>query len=463
MRISAIPSRPFAGTLGTSALAVLVVATAAALVLVGTSPLITVAAALGAVGVALAVRRFGVNVVPHLLVTSCFVESLAVGPVSIGRVLAVIAVLAALYVVVAHPGGSSRPDRTVLLPVALFVTIQLFGGFWAADLTAWTFALGQTSLALAYLMGFVVLVQDRRQVRRLVRTFCLAAVAAAGVGIGQAAFGLRASGLQGDANIYALYQVAAIPGCLGFAVLANGRRSRIWWSAATVPLLISVLASQSRGAFIALVATMALTALQLTPRAHRGRILGLGTLSVAGLVWGLANFTARFAPERVANDRASGRLDLWLTGWHAFQHHPVTGLGAGGFQSVSVQALTTDPGVQLARSHLLLLPGGIEIHNIYLEALADRGLPGLLVLLWLLVVTGVRLAQNAGPSLTALPLMMTAFCLCAAFLSVTNSKLLWMLIAFAVVLPRLETAPRRHLAVDRPVGHGSHRFPLERA
>jgi O-antigen ligase len=145
----------------------------------------------------------------------------------------------------------------------------------------------------------------------------------------------------------------------------------------------------------------------------------------------------RYAVERVSSDRASGRIDIWFTAWHAFLENPLTGIGAGNFVPQSIERLTTEPGVELVKSHLLT-GNGIEVHNIYLESLAERGVFGLLTLLLFLGCTLWCLALAArrfrDPVITALAPMLVAYCVAAVFLSVSNSKLLWMLAGLAAAL-----------------------------
>jgi O-antigen ligase len=150
----------------------------------------------------------------------------------------------------------------------------------------------------------------------------------------------------------------------------------------------------------------------------------------------------RYAAERVSTDRASGRIDIWFTAWHVFTEQPFMGVGAGNFVPQSIDLLVRTPGVELVKSHLLT-GKGIEVHNIYLESLAERGIFGLLTLATLLICTlaGLFIAARRFPSpaIQALAPMLVAFCVAAFFLSVTNSKLLWMLIGLSAALLTLST------------------------
>ncbi|NIZ92033.1 O-antigen ligase family protein [Kineococcus rubinsiae] len=411
----------------------------------------TAIAALCVAATALAADVVGVGVVPHLLVLACFFESVGVGSVTVGRMLAVVGIAA--VVVRYRPGSIDRVrlDRRIWIPVAVLVTVQVATGLWAQDTAGWLFALGQTALALAFFATFATLVRTPRQVRGLLRTYVLGASFAVVVGCAQALTGARAAGLQGDANIYAMYQVAAVPAAVTLAATSDGPRGRRAWAATVVALTASVVASESRGGYVALVLTAIVLAVQRTRPELRVRVFLALAAAIAVVGWAGASTSDRFDLSRIENDRASGRFDIWVVAWHTFTQHPWTGVGAGGFKRISVQMLTTDPGVRLVDSHLLLLPDGIEVHSIYLEALAERGLLGGVGLSWLLVATTYVLLRPAtwwrDPRLAALPAMLAAFASASFFLSVPNSKLLWMLVGLAAAVgvdrPQSAPAPRR--------------------
>ncbi len=369
----------------------------------------------------------------YVLAIVPFCESLGVGPMSIGRIMAVVA---ALVLLTKFVGGRLlvRPLPNVSwLPATAFTLVIVSSGLWATNFSAWTFALGQVALAIVYFAAFAFLVREPGHIVGILRVYVVGAVASAGLAFYEAAVGLRAEALQGDPNIFGLYQVAALPAAAALARSTHGG-GRLLWVLASLPILGSIFASQSRGALLALAATALVLALH-----HRRRRLLVPLVAGASLlVYMLAPLIDdRYAAERVSTDRASGRIDIWFTAWQAFLDQPLTGIGAGNYVSQSIERLTTEPGVQLIKSHLLT-GQGIEVHNIYLEALAERGLFGLLTLLVLLgsALWCLRLAARRfpHPAVTALEPMLVAYCVASAFLSVSNSKLLWMLIGLAAAL-----------------------------
>ena len=369
----------------------------------------------------------------YVLVLVPFGESLGVGPMTVGRMTALLAV--AVLLTKFATGRLRIPSFPPLawLPAALFVLVVVASGLWADIFSGWVFAMGQVGLALAFFAAYALLIDHPDQVPGLLRAYVLGAVFAAGYGFFQAATGVRAEGLQGDANIYALYQVAALAAVVALMRIHHGY-ARWLWGLAGFPIVVSVLTSQSRGALLALMATAVVLA-ALSP--YRRVLLPLAALIGALLVTVAPMIDDRYAAERVSADRASGRIDIWFTAWHAFTERPWTGVGAGNFVPESIALLTRTPGVELVKSHLLL-GSGIEVHNIYLESLAERGVFGLVTLATLLVGTLAGLVVAARrfpyPAVEALAPMLVAFSVASFFLSVSNSKLLWMLIGLSAAL-----------------------------
>lgn len=378
----------------------------------------------------------------HLLVLSVFVESVGIGPARVGRVLAATAVAALVARAaftpwrprLAHPLGA-------LLPVAAFLVWAWASGMWATDTGAWAYAMGQLALAMAYFVTVALLVERRSQVFDLLRTMVLGALFASGVAFAQVLAGApRAEGLQGDPNIYALYQVASLPAAALLATNSAAGRRWLGWVAIPV-ILVSIMATQSRGGLATAVGVLVVMFARgdfgERLRRHRAAAVTTALLAAAGVLAAVMTFNRRFSPERVLSDRASGRFDIWYVAFREWQDNLLVGIGGGGFKPRSVELLATEPGVQLVKSHLLL-SDGIEVHNIYLETLVEYGLIGFLLFVAVLVSTGVRLQAAAqrsrDPALRALPMVLLAFLAASFFLSVVNNKLLWILIGLGVVV-----------------------------
>ncbi len=398
-------------------------------------PVVVTAAAVAAV----CVVRFGVQtVLLHALVLSMFFESVTLGSVRLGRVLAVAVGLFLVYRLLTgwRPGRIATP---AWLPALLFAAWTWASGLWAVSSGAWQEGVGALGLAGAYFLAFATLIDSPRQVRQLLRSYVVGAGVASVIALTQAGVDVRSVGLQGDPNIFALYQVAAVPaaGMLARTTTTTGRR--VLWLLLTVPLVASVFAAQSRGGLVTLAVLLPVALVRGDlGRAARGHTLFalLGTVTALGtLAFVAGRVDERLSLAAVAQDRGTGRLDIWTVAWRAYLQEPLSGLGAGGFESQSSRLLETTPGVGIDPNSILLRTG-IRVHNVYLEVLTDLGPVGLLIWLGVLVGTVVVIFRFGGAQADATPTscilsMLLAFVVGTVFLSVTNSKLLWMLVGLA--------------------------------
>jgi probable O-glycosylation ligase (exosortase A-associated) len=162
--------------------------------------------------------------------------------------------------------------------------------------------------------------------------------------------------------------------------------------AGAVVLPLVILLTQSRGAFIAL---LAVGAVVLKGHWRQGKMLLWGGLAVV--------FLAFIAPDSVwqrlgtirdvtneenaaqANDEGSARqrLEIWKVATTIFVENPVTGVGLGAYGKehyITAQRPVFNPTAQGAR----------DTHSTYLNLLAETGLPGLL---FFLAVVGTTVLQ----------------------------------------------------------------------
>jgi O-antigen ligase len=138
---------------------------------------------------------------------------------------------------------------------------------------------------------------------------------------------------------------------------------------------------------------------RMSARARRGAGVGIAAaVLVAGLALGLPHDLARDwnrfiggAPTRgsagdlrarLTDPSNDGRTDLWRVALHGFSASPVHGRGAGMYQTLWDQK----------RPRFVYT---INAHSLYLQAMAELGLPGLLLLLALLAAVLGGLAARA--------------------------------------------------------------------
>lgn len=190
----------------------------------------------------------------------------------------------------------------------------------------------------------------------------------------------------------ALYLLAAGAG-LTLARLTRTRPGRWFGVMAALTASVAVLMSGS-------VATTALLALLVVAVPVRGRrptrvlLAGFAVtlLLVAAASWGLAS-RYRSDPEGAVMQTASDvlspeRLVYWSEALVLAERHPDTGVGPGRFRQLAPSASGN--------------VDAVAVHNDYLQAAAELGIPGVLLLVTLFGWGFVRLARSAAAPASAL-------------------------------------------------------------
>lgn len=242
---------------------------------------------------------------------------------------------------------------------------------WPKDLhKLWTFAALGTALAVAG-RGHAL------------RALAAGLGAAALVGIAQTAAlsggeaGLvRARGFIHAVSFGEIMGLGLLGAASWLAVSAPKGRERAAIVASAAALTLAMALNQTRAVLFALAAALAAAALE-APRLRRlllAALLGLAALAVA---WELAPTGGRSLRNLISGGADASahraRLVLWRQAWSMALERPVTGVGPGGFRRAFEQRVP---------------PGTLDgervwgsAHNLYLHQLAERGFPGLALLL----------------------------------------------------------------------------------
>lgn len=322
--------------------------------------------------------------------------------------------------------------------------------------------------------AILIVISTTLTVDRYLRFAAMALVAGVVVSVGVGLFGGgiqtanevheagRLVGGSGDPNFLA---AAIVPGIILVAGLATATRSlvqRIAWTAVAAFLVVGLVASASRGGFVAaLVGVLAVLVLAKRQRAWLVAFI----LCVVGVMGTWLSIDGA-ASERLGSLESNGRTELWGVAWQMWQDHPVGGVGLGGFQENSA-TYARDLGSREFADFLTEQPK--VVHNAYLELLAETGLPGLVLYL---VVVGIcvrsawaaaRLFERAGDAAMATlsrSVIAAIFSMLAAafFISAQTDQFAWVLLALG---PALLVAARREWHPDRAISPapGRHRRP----
>jgi O-antigen ligase len=407
-----------------------------------------------------------IEALPLLLIATLFLESIAFGGQRIGRLAAVMALFLVLYYMLVRGLAGLRPNA--LLVVVSAYGIWIFSSlYWASDESFVYDTFFRYLLVFAYLAAFAIIVRTPGQLLAIFVTLGVGALIfgvlsfggyAASVDVYSEAvdpgkLGQSASGLQGDHNLFAVYQVLALPAALTVAALVR-RPAWIAFAYTVVAVVVlSVVASFSRTGLLVLAGVVAATLIAparlFFHRANEklGYIFAIVIAGVLVALAGAAPFIRRaltiFGEQGVSGARGSGRIDLWRAAWHGFREHFVAGLGAGNFRARSADLLQTTPGVENVLGNPSL--SNKYVHNMYLGNLTELGVVGFALFVtilgltaWYLVRAALRARAVGDATLerfaAGLLVALLGYLIAGFFLSLELSKPLFILIGLALAL-----------------------------
>lgn len=334
--------------------------------------------------------------------------------------------------------GSGRRLRWApnLSWAAVLFACVLFSFMLSLDPTIGTVKTISYLLYVVFTFLFLQLVENADDIRRVLRTYTIAAAAAAGYSlIGfLSGHGGRAGGPVDDPNDFAFILAVAVP----FAVYFLGReKPRLLWLACTLLLSGGILATFSRGAILGLLA-VAIWSL-VTGRVPVGGVVA-GVISV--LVVGIVGYRT-YQPliherlvekQHIANSNVSSRLIFWTAALQMAGDRPLTGVGPKGFGVQSTHYIVNDP-VSFSDP---------VVHNSYLEILAEDGVLALLAWIgmlasgWrMLTRTRRRLIERGDPDsglCTSLQASLLCTVVAVSFLSDQLKIPPWLLTAMAAAI-----------------------------
>lgn len=187
----------------------------------------------------------------------------------------------------------------------------------------------------------------------------------------------RPFGSLGHANLLGAMAAAALTATLGLA--ASRMLGRWWWVAAGLLFGATTVLTLSRAAWLAagagVVAVLALRAGHGRPLAGRPAMVGLaaGAVAMLALVVLIGPLRARVLElVTLGSGSGSARLEIWKTAIAMWLAHPWLGSGPGTFQLLFGRHQTP--------TYWLVEWGAtpFHAHSIYLQALATRGIAGVL-------------------------------------------------------------------------------------
>jgi O-antigen ligase len=200
----------------------------------------------------------------------------------------------------------------------------------------------------------------------------------------------------GNADMLGEYLVFPFALAVGLALSRSRRSASLGWWSASVLIAAALVATITRGAWLAaavMLVCIALAGWQGVWRGSRRRKLVFGGLAVA--VIAATVVAVVFARSGLAGSSttlsswlaqvSNGRTVIWLTGLRAWLEHPIAGWGPGGFVRAFESAVGAD-------WYAVAPVGGTidDAHSLIIQAFVTLGIPGLLLMMWALVKTAIE-------------------------------------------------------------------------
>ena len=373
-----------------------------------------------------------------------------------------LAMLATICVVVVrerHTPARLIPNSSAVLPILLLLTLTILGIAWSDSLKPSNAAL-ILPMYVAFVFTAPTLIEDRRDVERIVGTFLVVCIGLSLIAIAQRLFGIfnwravliqsdgysyRSNATFADPNHLARYMALCISLAVGLILATGPRRTTVYLAApllAVTALGILVTASRSGWAMVifctAIVVFAAPIARYTKVKLATAAGTALGLLIVLLLVQGGEN--AQRVASLASPVTALGQRDFLIrVGWQEFIDNPLIGVGTGNYQ----HALIT--------TYRSLIPDWAEVtlsHTSMVSILAEWGILGLAMFLFIMARLAVVAVSCYRRSSTRYIRLITAW-LGAGLLGIVlhsqsegrlfDEPYLYLLIA---ILVAIETGPK---------------------
>ena len=310
---------------------------------------------------------------------------------------------------------------------------------WAVVSVGWALDPGAATDQLATLLqmfAIAVLVADfvvhrPATARSILWVFSISATATAVFGIW--AFltaGTRAAVFQ-DQNPEHFAAVLTVALLFGLHEALNGSR-RVVGGAIALLTTIAVIATGTRGAWVAVVVVVLLFLLpQLSPKRRIAMVgLALTLFVVAYQVPGAAELIAERAGTAISTGGA-GRTDIWSVAWTIYLSAPALGVGHANFPVAFTPEMVRASGVASGTQFQ-----GAGAHNLVILTIVELGPIGLLLLAAFLGQLVLR--RGWGPEALTVQAALAALLIEALFVDMfANRKHVWLVIGIAAGLAYL--------------------------
>jgi O-antigen ligase len=290
------------------------------------------------------------------------------------------------------------------------------------------------SKVLIIAIAAIAAVNTLHRLRRLMLVHTLGMLTMASVAFGQSrVFGRMygAGTMFVDPNDLALNLCVVLPFCVAMLLSTRNPVGRLFWTGATLIAFAAIVATFSRGGFLAFIAVMLGLALRFRFAAWKtlafAMVAAVGITTVLLAVGPYSYFDRMqtiLNPVQDQTGSALARSALLISSLQLTAEHPLLGVGPGQFETASGLWQLT--------------------HNTYTQLSAEAGIPALLLFLALLWQTfrnlrrsGERQSRIQGYIADALYCGMLGYVVGAFFLSTAFWLTPYLLVAYAAAMRRI--------------------------
>jgi O-antigen ligase len=284
--------------------------------------------------------------------------------------------------VAVHKRGVVLPN--IIFPILVMVLLSLYSLTYTKDVDLTQHMWQKLVINAVFCLLLVNVIDEYQKLRWPLWVLMLMGVVNSAAGVlqfsGRSDPNFRAEGLAGNQNGLGIVAATACVISFYHFLYEKDRRRRWGYLALCALLSAGIVASISRGATVAFV--VALLYILLREVRHRKQVLIFVVLILAGFPLLPESFSRRF--ENIGQDvkgsiffgerrELVGRGYYNKAGINIWKAHPLLGVGLGNYGYYFIQP-EFNPGMKASRR--------LPAHNMYIQALAETGLVGFLVLCW---------------------------------------------------------------------------------
>lgn len=319
---------------------------------------------------------------------------------------AILAAIVVAIVRVRHTPGRLFPDSAVLLPIVALLAVVILGVAWSDFPRKPENAILIMPMYVAFVFVAPSLIEDRRDIERIVGAFLIAAAVLAVIAIAQRLFGVfnwRAILVQSDDYSYRSNATFADPNNLArfFAIsmslgvgliLSTGPRRQTIYLA--IPMLVlcaaGIVATASRSGWLMLILCTFLVAM-MSPIARftKAKLVvaaGGGLLAMLTLLLVQGGTDAERVRSLASGVQVIGQREFLIkAGWEMFKDNPFVGVGSGNYQHA------------LIVSYLWVIPPWARTtlsHTSLVSLMAELGIVGILAFAMVFVRVAVTVVRT---------------------------------------------------------------------